>query len=118
MAQRETILAAVLQQWRGINQRTQPTLVQDGFFVMARGVFFGLGDNAERIPGKKLAGALTFPIFNICVFGDNVLVQGISSLSILPISDLLAGTILPDPKIMDETGDFVEDETGDIIKDS
>lgn len=89
MSQRETQLSISLQQWRGVNQRTSPTLVQDGFFVMSRGVFFGLGENAERIPGKKLSGRLPQAIFQIYQFGDAVLIQTFDKLWHTDVQGLL-----------------------------
>lgn len=88
MSERETQSEGSLQQWKGVDQRTQPTLVHDGFFSMIRGTFFGLGDNASRIPGKRLVLKLAVPVFNLYVFGDIVLVQGQTTLYMLPVSEL------------------------------
>lgn len=89
MSRRETQLTVSLQQWRGVDQRTSPTLVQDGFFVMSRGVYFGLGDNAERVPGKALAGKLAKAVLQISQFGNNVLVQGLGELWFTDVKGLL-----------------------------
>lgn len=88
MSERESKVDSVLQQWRGVDQRSQPTLVQSGFFVMARGVYFGLGGNAERIPGKTLSLLSDEPVFNMVQFGNKVLIQGLTELSIADLSDL------------------------------
>lgn len=88
MSERETRVDSVLQQWRGVDQRTQPTLVKDGFFVMARGVYFGLGGNAERIPGKTLSTLMAQPVFNIVQVGQKVIIQGLTTVWICDISDL------------------------------
>lgn len=89
MSRRETQIQISLQQWRGVDQRTSPVLVQDGFFVMSRGVFFGLGENAERVPGKVLSQYMVDPVFNIFQFGDKVLIQTIDELWIADIDDLV-----------------------------
>lgn len=89
MSRRETQIAVSLQQWRGVDQRTSPTLVQDGFFVSARGVYFGLGDNAERVPGKQLSGKLEAAVLQVSQFGNNVLVQGLGKLWFTDVQGLL-----------------------------
>lgn len=114
MSHRETQLDGTLQQWRGVDQRTQPTLVRDGFFVMSRGVFFGLGDNAERVPGKKLAGLQVSPIFHIHQFGDKALVQGMDQVWMVDVAELVELNIVfqpgvPDPPTFDNiTGDSLD----------
>jgi len=92
MPERQIQTVASLQQWRGVDQRTQPTLVSDGFVTWSRGLFFGLGDNAERIPGKTVSLKLTGSVFNLMPFGDKMLVQTLDSVQIIPISELLAIT--------------------------
>lgn len=89
--QRETQTTTTLQGWKGINQRAQPTLVSDGYFTSARGVFFGLENAAERLPGKTLSSLITQPIFGLAVIGDNVVIQGLTTEWIISIADLLAG---------------------------
>lgn len=91
MSERETKLSISLQQWRGVDQRTSPVRVQDGFFVMSRGVYFGLGDNAERIPGKQLAGKLDLAALQIYQFGNNVMMQGLGRLWMIDSASLFAG---------------------------
>lgn len=59
---------------------------------MSRGVFFGLGDNAERLSGKTLLLKLDTPVFNLFSFGDKVLVQGFASLQMLSARDLIIST--------------------------
>lgn len=95
MSRRETRLTISLQQWRGVDQRTKPTLVRDGFFVMSRGVFFGLGDNAERIPGKKLSTLLPTAVFNLQQFGNKVLIQIMDSVLIVDAKELTDFNIVP-----------------------
>lgn len=90
MSQRETQVQSSLQKWKGVNQRTQPTLLEDGFFSMSQGIYFGLGDNAERIPGKQLAGYLQgLSIFNIFQFGNISFIQTKTKLFSVPTSDLI-----------------------------
>ncbi len=101
MAERETQISGVLQQWRGVDQRTQPTLVQDGFFVMTRGVFFGLGDNAQRVPGKRLAGLLPAAIFQIVQFGEIAIVQSMNTVNIVPIAELAAFAVVATEYVTD-----------------
>lgn len=72
---RETIEATVLEQWKGVNQRLQPTTVPDGFFTMSKGIYFGLGDNAERLPGKVVTTKVTGPVVNIYGFGKFAILQ-------------------------------------------
>jgi len=88
MSTRETLGPISLQQWKGVDQRTSPTLVQSGFFVMSRGVFFGLGDNAERIPGKKLVIRLDDPVLNIFQFEENVILQTADSVMFCTVEEL------------------------------
>lgn len=90
MSQRESLSAGSLQQWRGVNQRLQPTLVPDGFFSDARGIYFGYGENAERLRGKDLAGRVDEAVLNIFTFNNVVLVQTLTKLRIISIADLLA----------------------------
>lgn len=109
MSQRETKLDIELQQWRGVDQRTSPTLVQDGFFVMSRGVFFGLGDNAERIPGKHLVLRANQAVFNLVQFGSQALVQTLGELRMISVNELMTG-VAPAPP----AGDFRITEDGNI----
>jgi len=95
MARRETNLRSDLQQWRGVDQRTQPTLVKSGFFVMARGVFFGLGNNAERLPGKTLTLKSASPIFSITVFGELAFVQTLDNLYSIPLAEIFDPSYVP-----------------------
>ena len=116
MSRRETQIDGELQQWRGVDQRTSPVLVQEGFFVMSRGVFFGLGENAERIPGKVLAALLEDPVFNLVQFGSKVLIQTMDDLLMCDVSDLMGGDF-PPPIVEDfritEAGDTRITEAGD-----
>lgn len=109
---RETQQQTSLQQWRGIDQRTQPTLLRDGFFSSSRGLFFGLDGAAERISGKALAFRFVDAILNeveevysIFQFGDIALVQTISQtqeaakLYFVSIAELYALTIPPQPGV-------------------
>ena len=95
MPVRETIGDQVVQEWKGINQRLQPTLVPDGFFSVALGLYFGLGDNATRVEGKKTAGKLTEAIFNIHVLGKVAILQLKNSVVTVPLTDLLNFTVVP-----------------------
>lgn len=105
MSNREIQDTSSVQKWRGVDQRTQPTLVQDGFFSMSRGVFFGLGDNAERLPGKTVAANLGLPIFQVFVIGSIALVQTTTDLYTVPLSDLLAGQVTFHDCIYSSDGD-------------
>lgn len=89
MSNRETQQNSSVQSWRGVDQRTQPTLVQDGFFTMSRGVFFGLGDNAERLPGKEILAYLDEPIFQLFINGNNLLIQTMENLYSVALSEIL-----------------------------
>lgn len=89
MPEREIRQVASLQQWRGVDQRTQATLVKDGFASFSAGLFFGLGDNAERLPGKTLSLVLPSPIFHIQPFGSGALVQTLDILYRVDREDLL-----------------------------
>lgn len=89
MSQREIRSPSQLQQWKGVDQRSQPTLVQNGFFVMARGVIFGLSENVERISGKKLALLVDSSIFNLSQFNKNVFVQTKESLRMISVEELI-----------------------------
>lgn len=90
---RETQQPSVLNQWKGINQRIQPSLVPDGFFTFAKGVYFGLGDNCERLTGKKTAGKLSAPIFNIAIHGKIAMLQTMNQVLMVPVADLLNFTV-------------------------
>lgn len=93
MSNRETQLAISLQQWRGVDQRTSPTLVQEGFFVFSRGVYFGLGDNAERVPGKTLSVKLPGPILQIFQFGSNAIIQGYGQIDFVDTVSLINNNV-------------------------
>lgn len=56
--------------------------------MVGRGLFFGLGDNVERLPGKRAAGLLDGPVYNIFPFGDIALVQTVDALWRVPISEI------------------------------
>lgn len=75
MPQRESIGETTINKWKGVNQRVQPTLVPDGFFSSSFGVYFGLGDNAQRLPGKVLKSLLAGPVFHIKPWGGFAIVQ-------------------------------------------
>lgn len=89
MSNRETQIGSSIQQWRGVDQRTSPTLVQDGFFVFSRGVYFGLGDNAERVPGKTLSVKLSGPILQIFQFGSNTIIQSYGQIDFVDTASLI-----------------------------
>lgn len=88
MSNRETQLPSSIQKWKGVDQRIQPTLVQDGFFVMSRGVYFGLGDNAQRLEGKLVSAFMGEPIFSLTICGDLLLIQTLNNLYMTPIASL------------------------------
>jgi len=92
---RETISNNALEQWKGVNQRLQPTTVPDGFFTFAKGVYFGLGENASRLPGKKLAGKINEPIFGITILGQIAILQTLNAVKTVPLASLLNNTITP-----------------------
>lgn len=98
MSQRETKQPGSLQQWKGVNQRLQPTLVPDGFFSDARGVFFGFGENAERMPGKSLAGILPKAVLGIFVFNAKALIQTLDALWVTDVTDLTNLALTFNPK--------------------
>lgn len=113
MSERETVGNVSLQQWRGMDQRTQPTNVQDGFFTSARGVYFGLGDNAERLPGKVLHFLLAQGVFGIYVFQQLALLQTQTKLLAMPLADLFNP---PADTLQTEDGDNIQAETGDELE--
>ncbi len=82
---RESIEQTVLEQWKGINQRLQPTIVPDGFFTFAKGVYFGLGDNAVRIAGKVVIHKFSSPVYNIAAWGNFAILQLQDSVVMLTI---------------------------------
>lgn len=96
MPNRESQIQTFLQEWKGMDQRTSPVRVQEGFFSNTNGTYFGLGENAERVPGKLIAGQIKNDmIVNLHYFDQQVLIQGINGLYILPYADLLARNIVP-----------------------
>lgn len=99
MSQRETNIDVSLQQWRGVNQRLQPTLVPDGFFSDARGMYFGFGENAERLPGKVLAGRLVSPVLFLFILQDKVLIQTLDALLMTDVSELMALSLTYQPGV-------------------
>lgn len=115
MSQRESIGDVSLQQWRGVNQRLQPTLVPDGFFSDVRGVMFGYGENAERLPGKVASGFLGTPILGIFAFGQIAILQTIDSVITIPLSEIFGGEILPLPTIDDNNDLPILDSNNEII---
>lgn len=88
-SQRETQKSAIAQNWKGVDQRTQPTLVAEGYFIMSYGTIVGFADGGiERLPGKKLAIKIAGPIVNVIQFGDITFIQRLNSLAIIPTSEL------------------------------
>lgn len=89
MSQRETQKSGSLQKWKGVDQRTQPTLIADGYFLMSDGAILGFTDDGiERLPGKTLAVKIASPIVNIVQFGSITFIQQLSSLAIIPTAEL------------------------------
>lgn len=87
MSRRETRVDSDLQKWRGIDQRTQPTLLQDGFFTISRGIYFGLGE-AERLPGKSLSYQFDGPVFVIAQFDNMAILQGYNEVFMVEVNEL------------------------------
>lgn len=114
MSERETILSVSLQQWRGVDQRTSPVRVQEGFFVMSRGVYFGLGDNAERIPGKALSGRLDFAALQIYQFGNQIVIQGLGKLWMVDAISLFNREITLSENRVTQAGEIRVTEDGEI----
>lgn len=118
MSERETKLAGDLQQWRGVNQRLQPTLVPHGYFSFVKGIYFGIGDNAERLSGKVASGNLLAPILQIFQFGELTLIQTSVSLLSVTTKELvnfdITGTVIPSDARTTEDGDIRITEDGDI----
>ena len=119
MSERETRFQTNQQNWKGVDQRTQPTLVKDDFFVMSKGVLFGSGDNAERLPGKALAFLLPQGVFNIVQFGNMVFIQTFAALQMVSVEELLSGIVIAPPVgtsgITAEDGTFILAENGNNI---
>lgn len=104
MPQRETIAQSVLEQWKGVNERKQFTLVPDGFFTGCRGVYFGLGNNCERIEGKKLTAFLPNAVLNFAVIGELAVLQLLGSVVTIPLTQLLGYLpVFPIPTPEEET---------------
>lgn len=72
---RETIITNRFDRWKGTDQRTSQTLVPNDFFSFAKGIYFGLGDNAQRIFGKVLELKLESSIFGIHQIGGVTILQ-------------------------------------------
>lgn len=88
-SQRETQKQGSLQDWKGVDQRTQPTRVADGFFIMSYGTIFGFTDGGvERLPGKKLAVKIASPVVSIMQFGEITFIQQLDKLTIIPTAEL------------------------------
>ncbi len=92
---RETIATNVLNQWKGVNQRLQPTVVPDGFFTFAKGIYFGLGENATRIEGKQASGYIAEPVVQITVIGQLAMLQTLNAVKTVLLSDLINFTVTP-----------------------
>lgn len=102
MSQRETQISGSLQQWKGVDQRSQPTLVQDGFFMMSKGMLFGFGDNVERMPGKRLSTKMDDAIVSIVQFGRIAFLQTLASgVWMVPIEELVLFDIILQPGMPD-----------------
>lgn len=119
MSNRESIIQNEIHSWKGVDQRSQPTLVPQGYVTNARGCFFGLGENAERLPGKRLAGKLDGPIFMLFSFEDATLIQTLDTLYIVPTIELLELAIINNLHvILDSDGEFVRDSDGETVEDT
>lgn len=116
MPERNVQAADVKHSWRGVDQRSVPTLTQEGFCTFSKGVFFGLGNNAERISGKKLSGLIELPIFGVWQFGSNVLVQTISDVRMITVAELvtLQGTF--NERILGEDGSPIQAEDNQYLE--
>lgn len=111
MSERETQIQTSFERWRGVDQRTQPTLVQTGFFSSVRGVYFASQSNAQRIPGKVPVFKLNDAVLGIIAMGTTVFVQ---CLDTLRITDLASLQIPPEVNlpILDEGSNDILDENG------
>jgi hypothetical protein len=98
MSERETSTGDSIQRWKGVNQRTQPTLVKDDFFTSSRGLYFG-PEGVIRLFGKRLVGKLDGPVFGIFVFGAFAMVQTTTKLWSIPIDEITSFAILQYPSI-------------------
>lgn len=100
MPERELVATNVINWWKGVDQRTQPTLVQDGFFSMTRGTYFGFGDNCIRLPGKKLSTQLPSSILVLfpIQIGTITIIQTLGVLYVVDTASLLAfdPTLIPE----------------------
>lgn len=98
MSERETLSGDSIQRWKGVNQRTQPTLVEDGFFTGSIGLFFNT-DGVIRLDGKKLAGNIGKPVFSIFQVDKIALLQTTTQLLIIPIEELNGFAIVQLPQL-------------------
>jgi hypothetical protein len=104
MPQRETLKPNVLEHWKGVNERKQPTLVPDDFLSASRGVYFGRGDNCVRIEGKVLTSFLPTAVLNFTVLGELAVLQLLGSVVTIPLSQLLGYLpVFPTPTPEEET---------------
>jgi hypothetical protein len=87
MSERETLSGDSIQRWKGVNQRTSPTIVQDGFFSHSMGVYFN-NEGVVRIFGKRLAGKLGGPIFHIFQIEGIALLQTQTALWSVTVAEL------------------------------
>jgi hypothetical protein len=86
---------AGLQNWTDNNPVSSADQIQNDNFAAPQfqfcvyfGVAFGLEGNAERIAGKKLAGLLSEAVFNIVQFGEVALLQTMTGVWMVPVSEL------------------------------
>lgn len=98
MSERETLSGDVIQRWKGVNQRTQPTLVPDDFFTSSRGLYFATY-GVVRLDGKHLVGRLDGPVFSIFQFGKFAFVQTTTKLWSIPIAEIANFFVLQLPEI-------------------
>lgn len=98
MSERETLSGDSVQRWKGVNQRTQPTLVEDGFFTGCTGLYFNT-DGVIRLNGKKLAGNIGQAVFMIFQLDKIALLQTTSQLLAIPIEELLGFSLIQLPGV-------------------
>ena len=74
---------------RGVDQRTQPTLVGEMSYSMAKGTYFGFQSNVSRLEGKKLKRTFTQPVVHLATFNNVALIQTLDTLQFIPLNELL-----------------------------
>lgn len=88
MSNRELQVESEISTFRGVDERTVPTLLDSNFFSSSRNVYFGLDGVVSRIEGKLLLRKLDDSIVNLVQFGDKIIIQTLATLQIVTLKEL------------------------------